>query len=228
MSRSVRSCRILCAVALLAGLYRAPASAAPSPSGPPPVVQWTPGMSASVLRAAPVVRISRGFRDADLAQLRPGQLVETPSGKRVNVALLRAIKSAFATGRAKNAAHPEGKFAVVQGSAKTCAPLPPGESAETTLARPPGMIVCSAAGKPVSVAQLRAMAPFVRTRYRSVAAAAPSADGHVIRVTSRAQLDAQLKAAPDSAIIVTPQGNRTTVGALRLYMQSRTPAARAK
>ncbi len=179
----------------------------------------------------PVIKVEPGYKAADLWKLRPGQLIETPSGKRVSAGRLRAILGAFDSARKKNAAHPEGRFAIMKPPAGPCTPIRSGESPSETLARTPSQVVCLApGGKGVTVAQLRAMAPVARnTRYQVALRLAPRATHPVeVEVRSRAELMKQLRTAPDATVVVSPQGRRTTIGELRRYVHVKQGVAAPK
>ena len=100
----MRKSLITVAVSILAAAIASSGNAAPNM---PPVggaertVQWRQGVSAAELQSARVVRVPQGFHATDLAMLRDDQMIETPSGKRVSVSKLRAIRQAIAQAEAR-------------------------------------------------------------------------------------------------------------------------------
>lgn len=177
-------------------------------------LQWRPGLSAGTLRQAKVIRIAPGFRATDLAGLGDDQTLELPDGKHIAVRKLRAIEQAIAQAKARpRSAQP---FPVLAAPTKPCSRLRAGETPEQILARPASDVVCID-GKPVSVAQLRAMKPYADRMYATVAKTLLS--GKATPVSTRAELVRLLQASPstspDSMVLVTPVGKRILLGELR-------------
>ena len=186
-------------------------------------LQWHAGMSASEVQRARVVRIAPGFHAADLAQLRDDQMIETPSGHRVLVRNLRAMRQAFAEAKARGTSGPVVALKVLPRPTKPCSPLRRGETLAQILARPSGDVVCLPSGRSASVAQLQALVPFMQ-RYRlgqhpiAAARSRASLSGPTISVASGDEAMRQIRTAPDSTVLVDAQGRRATVGDLKAFL----------
>jgi hypothetical protein len=97
------------------------------------------------------------------------------------------------------------------------------------LARPASDSICTPSGRPVSVAQLRAMAPYVskHPELRARLGLTVRTSANAIRIASAADLHNKarttLRNAPDSTVLVSPKGTRITLGALRAFLRSKAP-----
>jgi len=191
-------------------------------------VQWHPGIDATELRAAPIVRIAPGFRKQDLTILRDDQTIETPSGNRVPVARVRAIMNGVGAARIRPMR--TASFAILPPTSTPCTPPRRGETQTQLLARPATDSICTPNGHSVSVAQLRAMAPYAKQhpefagRGRRLVA---RPTGPAIPVASIADLESKgrtsLRYAPDSTVLVSPKGTRVTLGELKAFLRPKMP-----
>jgi hypothetical protein len=184
-------------------------------------VQWHPGMAATELQRAKVVRVAPGFRSTDLASLRDDQILETPSGKQVLVSKLRAIQNAFAQAKARTAAPGRVALKILPVPTKPCTPPKPGETTSQVLARPTSDVVCLPSGRSISVEQLRALQPFVQHYAGGALASQRALSGPVVKIANRDQLMVQLQHAPDSTVLENSDGTRATVGELKAYLAAR-------
>ncbi len=188
-------------------------------------VQLRPGMAAGEIAQARVVRLPVGVRDQDLSLLRDDQVVETPSGRRVQVGRLRQVQALIRQAQMHTAQPRRGGFPILPPASGPGTPRRPGESAAQLLARPPTDVIRLRNGHTVSVAQLRAMAPYVERQYHvnlaGPAAGRPRLDGPAILITSAAQLKSVPRDAPDSTVLTSPHGVRITVGELRAAFKAR-------
>ncbi len=224
----MRKLLIATVVILTAGLI-ASANAAPNMpqlGGAERTVQWRQGVSHDELQRARIVRIPHGFHAADLATLRDDQTIETPSGNRVSVGKLRAIRQALAQAKARPRA-PE-QFHILPPPTKPCTPPRPGETYAQILTRPDADVICMHSGESVSVAQLRLMKSYIERTQGvnfSTAVPRPSPSGPAVTATSRAQLATllrtTLKDAPDSTVLANTRGERTTLGAVRAALMAK-------
>jgi hypothetical protein len=195
----------------------------------PANVQWHPGIAVGDLRAAHVVRIAPGFHKSDLALLRDDQVVETTQGRHVPVARLRLIMETVAKERARTAQRRAPQFAILAPMTAPCTPPGRGETLAHLLARPASDSICTPSGRPVSVAQLRAMAPYVarHPELRARLGMPARVSAGEIRIANAADLRTKarttLRNAPDSTVLVSPKGTKITLGALRAFLRSRTP-----
>jgi len=195
----------------------------------PARVQWHPGIAVTELRAAPVVRLAPGFHRADLALLRDDQMVETAQGRRIPVARLRLIMEIVAKEHARTGRRRAPQFEILPPTTAPCTPPGRGETLAHLLARPASDSICTPSGRPVSVAQLRAMAPYVgkHPELRARLGLTVRASANAIRIASAADLRNKarttLRNAPDSTVLVSPKGTRITLGALRAFLRSKAP-----
>ena len=193
-------------------------------------VQWHAGITAAQLGSARIVRMPSGVRPSDLRVLRDDQVLETPSGRHIQVGRLRQIQQAFETARLRRAQpRPQG-FAILAPTPKVApVALRPHESVAEILARPAGEVVRLPDGHTATVAQLRALAPYAQQRYHLKGAGAPvgrrAPVGPAMRITSLAQLKALPPNLPDSTILETRSGTRVTLGEIRQVLKAR-PAPR--
>jgi hypothetical protein len=183
-----------------------------------PVLLWHPGATAGEIGPAKIIRIVPGFRNSDLALLRDDQVIQTPSGRTIKVSSLRAVRRMMLAAATRPRAAP--RFAILPAPRGTCTRLPPGTALQSILARPDSDIVCFSSGRRASVAQIRAMAPYALQSH-GLPAGAPQtrAPAGAIVVHTAAELTRQmtgaLRNAPDSTVLITPQGHQTTLGQLR-------------
>ncbi len=193
-------------------------------------LQWRRGITAAELRDAKIVRIPKGVHIADLAGLRDDQLIETPSGRRVSVKIVRRIENAFAAAKARPRA--TAGFPILPPSTKPCSTPKPGETYAEILARPDSDVVCLGKDRSrgVSVAQLRPMISYLeRTRGLTASGATPtqpsSPSGASIRISDNKQLatllTTKLRDAPGSTILVSPNGRRITLNSVRAAVKSK-------
>lgn len=189
-------------------------------------VQWRPGITSGELASARIVRTPQGLHLNDLKALRNDQILETPSGRHIQVGRFRQIQQAFETARLRRAQpRPQG-FAIL-GPTPRIAPvaLRPHESVAEILARPPEQVVRLPDGNTATVAQLRAIAPYVQQRYHvrvtGVQALRRPPVGPAMKITSLAQLKSLPPNLPDSTILETSSGTRVTLGEVRQVLQAR-------
>ena len=193
--------------------------AAPTPSR----LVWHHGMGIAALRAAPIVRLDHDATRSDLAQMRDDQIIETPKGNHIRVSKYRAFQQAIAQGRAHALGpRPQG-FAllpVMKGPAET---IGPNEDLNSLLSRPPESLVRLPSGKSISVAQLRAMQPYVEKKYNIHADnhARPPLTGPVIKISNLAQLNSIPPNTPDSTVLESISGKKITLGELKASLKAR-------
>ena len=173
-----------------------------------------------------VVRLRSGARIQDIAQLRNDQVLETPSGRHITVARFRQIMGAFQQARQRTSAPRAQGFAILAPAIGPGQPRRRGETAAQLLARPPTDVIRMSNGHTVTVAQLRAMAPYVQKTYGlnfygPQSGGRPRLDGPAIRINSVAQLKSIPPSTPDSTVLETPKGTRITVGELRNAMKQK-------
>ena len=189
------------------------------------VVDFHPGASAAELRQAQLVRIQRGVRIQDLAVLRDDQFVQTPSGRQVQVGRLRRIQSLVQAARLHTSQPRAQGFPILAPAQGPGVAPRPGETAAQLLARPTTDVIRLKNGHTVTVAQLRAMAPYVEKRYgvdlSGRSAQRPRLDGPSTQIVSVTQLTSLPRNAPDSTILETPHHVRITLGELRAALKSR-------
>ena len=204
----------------------------PQSGGAGRTVQWHPGVSAHELESARIVRIPPGFRAADLATLRDDQMIETPSGKRVSVSKIRAIRQAIAQAEARPRA--PGPFQILPPPTKPCTLPRAGETYAQIVARRGTDVICMRSGASVSVAQLRLMKAYVeRTHSVNLSDVVPVVpSGPAVTVANPAQLTTllytKLKDAPDSTVLVNPKGERITLGSARAAVKAKPTKPRVK
>jgi hypothetical protein len=184
---------------------------------PPLILQ--PGIAVSpAMQAAKVVRLAPGVGRAQVLQLRDDQLIETPSGRQISVGSYRRLTDAFASAQSRGAARAAAPFAYSKPAGGIT--LPAGETAAQLLKRPDSTVVRFPNGAVASVAQLKAMKPFVEQRY-GVSLDAPSAalpSGPALKVANLQGALAEIKGKPDSTVLESPKGTRVTVGDLKLAL----------
>lgn len=195
-------------------------------------VQWRPGISAAELGSARVVRTPAGVRANDLRMLRDDQVLETPSGRHIQVGRFRQIQRAFEIARLRSAQPRPQAFRILAPTPRIApVPLRPHETAAELLARPPDQVVRLPDGHTATVAQLRAIAPYVQQRYHVNVYGAPTARlapvGPATRITSLAQLKALPRNLPDSTILQSPSGARVTLGEVRQVLKARPKPTRS-
>ena len=183
-------------------------------------VLWHPGVQASELNAAKIVRIVPGFRFKDLVLLRDDQMVQTQTGRVVRVALLRSVMNAALVGRVRANNHSAHALMLLPQQGP-CDHLAPGTGLQQILARPDSDVVCFPSGRRASVAQIRMMAPLARRTGKSGTATTQS------RIVTNAitlqnkddlrnQLSGPLLHAPASTVLVSSNHHyQVTIGQLR-------------
>jgi hypothetical protein len=178
-----------------------------------------PGMAISpALQAAKIVRLSPGVGRAQILQLRDDQTIEMPSGRQLSVGSYRRLTDAFASAQSRGAARAAAPFAYSKPAGGIS--LPAGETTAQLLKRPDSTVVRFPNGAVASVAQVKAMKPFVEQRYGvslDAPAAAPPA-GAVLKVANLQSALSELKGKPDSTVLESPKGTRVTVGDLKLAL----------
>lgn len=190
-------------------------------------LELKPGTPAAQIRAAPVVRIGTGVKLADVAVLRDDQLIETTGGRRLRVGKFRAIMQAVTAAQARTAVPVASPFPILPRPLAAGVPIPAGQTARELLSRPPTDVVRLTSGSSVSIAQLRAMAPYVEKKYgvnlTSAAGRKPMLPpgATVIRVTSVADIRKLSRIAPDTTVLETPSGARVTLGDLKAEARRR-------
>jgi hypothetical protein len=166
-----------------------------------------------------IVRFPAGARAAALAALHDDQIIETPAGHRLSAKRYRAILRMFAAARARTGNPLLAGFQLAPRPNAAAVPVRAGETAAQLLARPATGAVLVAPGRSVSVAQLRAMAPWVERRYGVQLFGSPAAPqalaGAATGVKTIAQLKELAKSAPDSTVLESPKGTQITLGQLR-------------
>jgi hypothetical protein len=151
-------------------------------------------------------------------QLKDDQIIETPSGRQLSVGSYRRLTQAFESAQARGAARAVAPFAYSKPSGGIT--LPVGETAAQLLKRPDSTVVRFANGSAATVAQVKAMKPFIEQRYGVSLDAPPSAPlaGNAVKVSNLDGALSQLKGASDSTILESPQGTRVRVGDLKLAL----------
>lgn len=205
----------ICLAGLIAAVSAWPAAAQ--------TVQWRPGITSGELSNARVVRVQPNLRLQDLQALRNDQTIETPSGRRLNVGRFRAIQQAVVEAKERTARPRPQSFRILAPTPRLAAvPLRPRETAADILARPPEQVVRLEDGKTATVAQLRAIAPYVQQRYGlSLASKRAAPQGPALRIRSVTDLKSLPRNSSDNTILETPSGKRITVGELRAATKER-------
>ena len=182
-------------------------------------VQWRPGITAGELSSARVVRVQPNLRVQDIQALRDDQLIETPSGRRLPVGKLRAIRQAFETARLQTSRPRPAAFAILAPTPRIApVQLRPRESAAEILSRPLNQVVQLTDGKTATVAQLRAIAPYVEQRYGvrlSASGGRVAPQGRALKIRSLNDLRALPRNLPDDTILETPSGKRVKLSEVR-------------
>lgn len=186
-------------------------------------VQLRPGIAPAELSAARVVRLPPNVRMQDLSALRPDQVIETPSGRRLNVGRFRAIQQAVESARQRTSRPRPQAFPILAPTPRLApVPLRPHESAAEILARPPDQVVRLADGRTATVAQLRAIAPYVQQRYGvKLASTRAPPQGPALKIRSVADLKSLPRNAADDTVLETPSGKRITLGELKAAARTR-------
>jgi hypothetical protein len=193
---------------------------------PAQTVQWRPGLTAAQLNSAHVIHMPAGVRLADLKALRDDQVLETPSGRQIQVGRFRQLQQAFETARLRRAQPRPQNFTILAPTPRVApVALRPNESVTEILARPPDQVVRLPDGHTATVAQLRAIAPYVQQRERARVGSATGRRqppvGQAMRITSLAQLKSLPPGLPDSTILETSSGTRVTLGEVRQILKAR-------
>lgn len=182
-------------------------------------VQWRPGITAGELSSARVVRVQPNLRIQDIQALRDDQLIETPSGRRLQVGKLRAIRQAFETARLQTSRPRPAQFAILAPTPRIApVQLRPRESVAAILARPANQVVQLTDGKTATVAQLRAIAPYVEQRYGvrlSASGGRVAPQGRALKIRSLNDLRSLPHNMSDDTIFETPSGKRVKLSELR-------------
>jgi hypothetical protein len=177
------------------------------------------GMALSpALQSAKIVRLSPGVGRAQVLQLKDDQIIETPSGRQLSVGSYRRLTQAFESAQTRGVARAAAPFAYSKPSGGIT--LPVGETAAQLLKRPDSTVVRFANGSAATVAQVKAMKPFIEQRYGVSLDAPPPAPlaGNVLKVSNLDGALSQLKGASDNTILESPQGTRVRVGDLKLAL----------
>jgi hypothetical protein len=188
-------------------------------------VLWHPGARAEELSAAHIIRIAPGFHNSDLKLLRDDQLIQTPSGRTVRVGFLRAVqKTVAAANNARLTRVHADSFAILPQPKSPCDQLRAGVGLQQILVRPDSDVVCFPSGRRTTVAQIRAMIPYLqRTQHLNVTGATTEQRVNInvtpIVIHTSAELTSELNGplrnSPDSTVLATPQGHQVTLGQLR-------------
>ena len=207
---------VFCALALTGFL---PSGASFAQSNAQTVATLSPGVAVSAQQSnAKLVRLSPGVSRAQVLQLRDDQLIETPSGRQLTVAKYRQLTQVIASAQARGVARAAAPFAYSKPAGGIT--LPASETSAQLLARPDSTVVRFANGAVATVAQVKAMKPFVEQRYGvsldTPAVAAPS--GPAVKVADLPSALAQVKNQSESTILESPKGTRVTVGQMRLAL----------
>jgi len=178
---------------------------------------------------AQVVRVPAGVSAAQILSLNDDQEIETPSGGRVKVGTYRRIRAMLADAKARAAANRVRaiQFAGLHAVKAQGVPRRPGETAAQMLARPSTDVVRLPSGRSVSVAQLKAIAPYVEKIYGvklGGAGGRPNLNGQATRINSVEDLKSLPRGAPDSMILESPKGTRVTLGELRKVLAAGQPS----
>jgi hypothetical protein len=177
------------------------------------------GMAISpALQSAKIVRLSPGVGRAQVLQLRDDQMIETPSGRQLSVGSYRRLTQTFESAQARGTARAAAPFAYSKPAGGIT--LPAGETTAQLLKRPDSTVVRFPNGSAATVAQVKAMKPFIEQRYGvSLDAPPPAAlTGNAVKVSNLDGALSQLKGASDSTILESPQGTRVRVGDLKLAL----------
>jgi len=168
-----------------------------------------PPAAALAQAAAQAIPVLPATRHADLAALPDTQVLVFPNGLRMSAGQLRGL------------APPQ--RAVRPGPAILGKPVPgpvvrvtPGTSLAQLERAAPNTLLELPDGRRITAAQLKAVDEALATSKATSARSAPPS-GQVVRVPRGTPL-AELLARPDSDIIESPGGKRTTVGELRRYL----------
>jgi len=203
---------------LLLSVTASHAQKAPHPIQEAGVVDLRPGISAEELRSAHVVRVKGSISSSQLTQLSSEQLIETSNGKRIKVGSYRQLQQYFSAGAASGGVRHEMQVPILQTAHGKGSPIVRGTTPQQLLSRPDTDLIQLSSGNTVSVAQLKALVPYVERVYgvqlHGVAASRSVYSGPASHIQTAADLK-NFKNAPDSTVLESPKGTRVTLGDLR-------------
>ena len=167
------------------------------------------------VRNARILQLDKGVTTAQVLQLRDDQILETKSGRKMTVGSYRRIQQLFTSARTKSALRRELPVPIFPAAHGTGVPIRLGETPQQLLARSDKEAIRLPSGRVVSGKQMKALVPYVERAYGvDLHAGPPTPSGRAVKIKHPKDLTA-LKNAPDSTIIESHKGTRTTLGALR-------------
>lgn len=175
---------------------------------------------ASDLAKATTIKLAPGQNLGKLAlNLRDDQIIETANGRQYSVAKIRALQTAFAKARQHSLSRQAAGMPVLATPKIAGTPLKPGETSAQILARPNTDVVRFASGRSASVAQLRAMAPYIKQRYgvdlSNPSNSRPNLNGNTIKISSVNDLKKLPRNTPANTVLESPSGTKVTLGEVR-------------
>ena len=167
------------------------------------------------VRSARVVQLDKSATTSQVLQLKDEQMLETKSGRHMTVGSYRRIQQLLDSARTKNNLRREMAVPIFPAAHGSGVPIKFGETPQQLLARPDKEAIRLASGRVVSGKQMKALAPYVERAYGvDLHAGPPTLAGRAVKIKHPKDLQA-LKGAPDSTIVESHKGTRTTLGALR-------------
>lgn len=191
------------------------------------------GITALELKKAEVIKLPPGQSFGSLSStLTDDQIIEMPSGTRMKVGSIRALQVAFAKAKQRASVKAPAGFKILPAPAKPGVAIKPGETAAEILARPNSDVVTFPSGRTASVAQLKAMAPYIQKHYgvdllHPGTSGRPNLNGKALLISSLEDLKKIPKDAPASTILETSKGTRITLGELRTAISNSKSGASA-
>jgi hypothetical protein len=166
-------------------------------------------------RNARVIQLDKSATTAQVLQLRDEQILETKGGRRITVGNYRRIQDLFASARSKSSFRHELSVPIFPAAKGSGLPLKPGETPQQILSRPDKEAIRLPSGRVVSSKQMKAIAPYVERMYGvDLHSSGPALNGRAVKIKHPKDLKS-LKDAPDSTILESHKGTRTTLGAVR-------------
>lgn len=167
------------------------------------------------VRNARILQLDKGVTTAQVLQLRDDQILETKSGRKMTVGSYRQIQQFLAAVRARSTMHREMSVPIFPAVHGAGVPIKLGETPQQILSRPDKEIIRLPSGGVVSSKQMKALVPYVERAYGvDLHAGPPRLSGPAVKIKHPKDLKA-LKDAPDSTILESHKGTRTTLGDLR-------------
>ena len=167
------------------------------------------------VRNARLVKLDNGVSATQVLQLRDEQILETKSGRQMTVGSYRRIQQIIASARTNSGLRRQLSVPIFAAAHGSGVPIKPGETPQQILSRPDKEAIRLPSGKVVSSKQMKALVPYVERTYGvDLHAGPPLLSGPAVKIKHPKDLKA-LRNAPDSTILESHKGTRTTLGDLR-------------